>query len=494
MEKMETVYDPMLSVEKGAVGTETTQTKNQYIATICVSLGAVCAGTALAWTSPVLPQLQEPSSALNETLNSTLQVEDTSANSSSTSAFYLTESQGSLVGSMLAIGALCSALPAGYVADKFGRKKANLFLTLPYMINWLLIVFATSPFMLYVARFFSGIATGAMCVTAPMYIGEIAEVSIRGTLGSFFQMCLCFGILLTYAVGAFMTWVGLSWILMIVPLLFAICLYFMPETPIYLVKTGQTTAAEDSLKFLRGKRYNVEPELKTIQAGLAKSEESQAGVKDLISSIGNRKALISALGLMLFQQLSGINAVIFYTVPIFNSAGTGIPSDLAAIIVSVVQFIIAYVAAMIIDKANRRFYLMLSSSGMCVCLAALGLYFHLKINHITFTGIGMIPLISLVVFIIAFSLGFGPVPWMIMGELFAPEIKGVASGLAVTTNWILVFLVTFSFPIMNSSLGGHITFYLFAIIMVIGTFFVYTYIPETRGKSLQEIQNILNKS
>lgn len=110
-----------------------------------------------------------------------------------------------------------------------------------------------------------------------------------------------------------------------------------------------------------------------------------------------------------------------------------------------------------------------------------------------FAGLGILPLASLGLFIVAFSLGFGPVPWMIMGELFAPEIKGVASGLAVMMNWALVFVVTFSFPLMNSGLGGHVTFYIFAAIMVVGTTFVKFVVPETRGKSLQEIQQILSK-
>lgn len=136
---------------------------------------------------------------------------------------------------------------------------------------------------------------------------------------------------------------------------------------------------------------------------------------------------------------------------------------------------------------------MLSSLGMLVCLAALGLYFHLQKLEVSFAGLGILPLASLVLFIVTFSLGFGPVPWMIMGELFAPEIKGIASGLAVMMNWALVFVVTFSFPLMNSGLGGHVTFYIFAAIMAVGTAFTKLVVPETRGKSLQEIQQTLSK-
>ncbi|KAK4875750.1 hypothetical protein RN001_012172 [Aquatica leii] len=498
-EKMDSVLEPML-MENAPL--QQGERKNQYIGTVCVSLGAICAGCGLAWTSPVLPQLELPKVIVNADLvdnttdiallNSTILSNFTQLTNATVEGFKLTESEGSLVGAMLAIGAAISAIPAGFVADRIGRRYVNILIAVPYIISYLLIVFSGGPFLLCVARFFAGIGTGAVCVTAPMYIGEIAEVSIRGTLGSFFQMCICLGIFLTYFIGALVSWVGLSWILIIAPVAFAVAMYYMPDTPTYLVKSKRKSDAEKSLRYFRGTEYNVEAELKMIEAQISEAEEKQAGIKDLVASRGNRKAMASSLGLMLFQQLSGINAVIFYTVTIFNSAGTSFSSDIAAIIVAVVQFITGYIAAMIIDKRPRRFYLTLSAVGMMVCLAALGMYFHLRVNKVDFAGIGLIPLASLVIFIIAFSLGLGPIPWMIMSELLAPEIKGVGSGISVMTNWILVFIVTFSFPIMNSNLGGHVTFYIFAIILAVGIFFIRFYIPETKGKTLHEIQTILN--
>lgn len=439
-------------------------------------MGAIGAGTTLAWTSPVLPQL----------------IPTPNTTSSANVTFQLTESQGGTVGSMLALGALVAALPAGYVAEKIGRKKAILTFIIPFLIQWLLIVFAQNAETIYVGRLFAGVATGAMCVICPMYIGEIASAEIRGALGSFFQMFLCIGILLTYFLGSLVTWRYLSGLLAIVPVLFALLFFLMPETPTYLLKIGDGDAAEKSLTYFRGISYNVERELKEIQKSIEEAKEKSAGVKDLVASRANRKALLSSFGLMVFQQLSGVNAVIFYTVPIFKSAGSSLAPDVAAIIVAVVQVAIAYAAAMLIEKAGRRYFLITSSTGMLLCLTALGMYFHLQKLQISFAGLGILPLASLVLYIVAFSLGFGPVPWMIMGELFAPEIKGVASGLAVMMNWFLVFVVTFSFPIMNSSLGGHATFYIFAVIMAIGTAFVYFVVPETRGKSLQEIQEILS--
>lgn len=433
-----------------------------------VSIAAISTGSVLAWTSPVLPQL------VQENL--------------------ITQDQEGVVGSMLAVGSLISALPAGYFADRFGRKRTLISLAVPLLINWILIIFANGAMMLYTARFFAGLAAGAICVCAPMYIGEIAEASIRGALGSFFQMFICTGILLTAVFGSFLSWVWLSVFLAVFPIIFALSLFFMPETPIYLVKVGNLGEARTAIRYLRGDRYkHVERELQEIEKFIEEANANKVGIKDLFSSRANKKAIISGIGIMIFQQFSGINAVIFYTVTIFKSAGSSLSPDLATIIVDLVQLVAAMFSVMLIERANRKFYLKISSMGMGFCLAALGVYFHLQLNGVKIFGLGILPLGSLVLFIIAFSMGFGPVPWMIMSELFAPEIKAMASGLAVMTNWICVFLVTFTFPLMNAHLGGHVTFYIFAVIMAIGTVFVQFFIPETKGKTLQEIQAILNR-
>ena len=428
----------------------------------------------------MLPQLEPPTNT-----NSTTNPDDTS--------WYLTESQGGVVGSMLALGSLLSALPAGYLAERFGRKSTLISLTLPFTVNWLLIVFANGPTMLYIGRFFSGVAAGAMCVCAPMYIGEIAEASIRGALGSFFQMFICTGILTAYVFGSIFTWRVLSLVLAMVPFIFAAAMTMMPETPIFLVKIGDKHRAKLALQYFRGPDCDVDEELRSMEADVEKTKENTGELSKLISTRGNRKALIAGIGIMMFQQLSGINAVIFYTIPIFQSAGSNLSSNLAAIVVAVVQLVFAYVSVMVIERANRRFYLKLSAIGMASCSAALGMYFHLKTANVTFPGLGILPVGSLVLFIVAFSMGFGPVPWMIMSELFAPEIKEVASGLAIMTNWMFTFVVTFSFPLMKTYLGSHVTFYIFCVIMVCGTAFVHVFVPETRGKTLKEIQTLLNK-
>ncbi|KAJ9581443.1 hypothetical protein L9F63_023375, partial [Diploptera punctata] len=440
----------------------------QYMAAVFATFGAMAAGTVLAWTSPILPELQST--------NSTLPV---------------TPDEGSWIGALVAVGAIAGALPAGYLAERFGRKLVIISLSAPFLLSWLIILFASSVGLLYLARLVAGLATGASCVVIPMYIGEIAEKSIRGSLGSLFQLMLTVGILYTYVFGAACDYMWLAILSAVIPVALLVTFWKMPESPAYLIKKYMTDEARTSLQFFRGPQYNVANELQDLENDLTKSTQEEVSFKDLISDLGTRKALIISLGLMIFQQLSGVNAVIFYTVKIFEAAGSTLDPNVATIIVGVVQIIFTFVAGAIVDRAGRRILLLTSASVMCLCLAILGFYFHLKNKGDDVSNIGIIPLICVNVFIVVFSLGFGPIPWMMTGELFAANVKGTASSIAVCTNWTLVFIVTFSFEKLLEVLHEHFTFWLFAFICGIATAFVFFVVPETKGKSLTEIQEML---
>ena len=438
---------------------------NLYFA---ATFGAMAAGTVLAWTSPTLPELQSA--------NSTLPI---------------TPAEGSWIGSLVAVGAIAGALPAGFLAERFGRKIVITSLSAPFLLSWIIILFAGSVGLLYLARLIAGVATGAVCVVVPMYIGEIAEKSVRGSLGSLFQLMLTIGILYTYVFGAVGNYTWLAILSGIIPIAFALTFWRMPESPSYLMKKYRTDEARTSLQFFRGPFYNVRKEMQDMEEDINKSTQEDVSIKDLISDPGTRKALIISLGLMIFQQLSGVNAVIFYTVKIFEAAGSTLDPNIAAIIVGVVQIFFTFVAGLIVDRAGRRILLLTSASVMCLCLGILGFYFHLKNKGDDVSNIGIIPLICVNVFIVVFSLGFGPIPWMMTGELFAANVKGTASSIAVCTNWTLVFIVTFSFEKLLEVLHEHFTFWLFAVICAVATAFVFMVVPETKGKSLAEIQQML---
>ncbi|KAL1449997.1 hypothetical protein WDU94_002460, partial [Cyamophila willieti] len=386
--------------------------------------------------------------------------------------------------------------PTGFFADKFGRKPIILALCVPFILSWVLILFATSAVFLYAARFIQGIATGGFCGVIPMFIGEIAESSIRGTLGTFFQMFLVIGILIMYCLGL-TSYPIIAMVSLVFPvLLFILFLPLVPETAIYLMKIGQVKKAESSLRYYRavpsGPDYNVSLELATIQAELDALSQKKSAFSDLFTIRANKRALFIALGLMFFQQLSGINAVIFYSNSIFVAAGSTLDATISSIIVGIVQVIATGISVILVDKLGRRMLMMMSEFVMAIALGILGLYFFLKDSlHQNVQALTFLPLLSVVLYIIMFSMGAGPIPWMMVGELFAAEVKGNATGIAVALNWSLAFVVTLSFSTLTATLGTGITFWLFTVLCLIGTMFVFRSVPETKGKTLIQIQKEL---
>ncbi|XP_029669723.1 facilitated trehalose transporter Tret1-like [Formica exsecta] len=440
----------------------------QYLASISASIMAIGVGTALAWTSPVLPQLYEPDSWL-----------------------VITKEQGSWVSSLLALGAMLGAILSGPMADKIGRKKSLLLLTAPFLLSWVIIIFASELWLINVARFIVGIGVGAACVLVPTYISEIAETSTRGTLGAMFQLFLTFGILVAFVLGVVLSYTAFAIICALVEIGFFASFTWMPESPVWLVNKKRKPEATLAMAVLRGDSYDPSEELAEFQREAEQAASKKSSIFDLIRTRAAKKALLASLGAMFFQQLSGINAVIFYTVTIFQASGSSMSPELASIVVAIVQTVMSGVAAIIVDRAGRKPLLIFSSSVMTVSLVALGLYFNIKANGNDVSNLGWLPLTSLTLFMISFSIGLGPIPWMLMGELFPAETKAVASGIAVMLNWFLVFLVTKTFPMMNDELGADVTFWIFASIMVAATAFTYFVIPETKGKSSQEIQEEL---
>lgn len=202
-----------------------------------------------------------------------------------------------------------------------------------------------------------------------------------------------------------------------------------------------------------------------------------------------RSAFI-AIGLMFFQQMSGINAVIFYSNTIFKDSGSDLDPGVSTIIVGVIQVVATFVSSLVVDKLGRRLLLLFSIVVMGICLCGLGVFFYLlDANSDAIGSLGWLPITSLCLFMVAFSLGFGPVPWLMAGELFAPDIKGFLGAIAGTFNWLLAFVITKFFANFKEAMGNGPTFWLFMVFCAIGFVFVLLFVPETKGKSFQAIQD-----
>lgn len=407
--------------------------------------------------------------------------------------FPIDEEQWSWVGSTITLGAAAICAVIGTIINLFGRKRTMLAMVIPFTIGWALVIWAVSIEMLYVGRLILGASGGAFFVMAPMYIGEIAQKDIRGALGSFFQLMVTIGILFVYVVGYGLNVFTFSIICAAIPLIFAAIFVFMPESPLFWVSKNRTGDAVKSLQWLRGSEYDYSTELAEMQDELDRDRAINITIMGALRRRATVRALYIIIGLMFFLQLSGINIVIFYTASIFDAANTGLEAELATIMVGVMQVIATFVASMIVDKVGRRVLLLISVSVMALCKLMLGVYFYLKSdNEESVADLGWLPVFALCLYIVVFSLGFGPIPWLMVGELFAPDIKGIAGSAAGSFSWLFAFAVTKSFASIQAAIGIGPTFFLLAGFSAVGTVFVYFVVPETKGKTLAEIQVMLN--
>lgn len=435
----------------------------QYLGALTVCLSAMAVGSTMGWTSAA--------GILKD----------------KTQEFHISDDDFAWVGAFLSIGAICGAIPLGILANVIGRKMVLIGLAPLMALGYVLLAIANSVVMLYVARFILGAVTGAYCVVAPMYTGEIAENSIRGILGSYFQLLITAGILFVYALNAFgVSLLGINITCACIPVVMGVLVFiFFRDTPVWYLSKRRVDDATKALQFYRGKE-DVQSELDAIQESIDKREREKVSFKDAFSTREAKMGMFLALSVMLFQQFSGINAVIFYSQDIFDAANAGIPASISTVIVGVCQIIATYVSTLVIDRLGRKPLLLFSGFIMALSGAVLGGYFFMQHDG-NAADIGWLPIVCMVVFIVVFSLGYGPIPWLYMSEVFSDQIKETAMSIATVVNWAAVFVVTKFYNDLDKSLGSYGPFWIFSAISVLGCFFTFFFVVETRGKDISEI-------
>ena len=405
--------------------------------------------------------------------------------------FGLTPTQEGLAGASAILGCIPGAMLAGLFSDRLGRRKVLFGCAILYAISGLLSAFPRTFPEFLLARGISGLGIGASSMICPVYIAELAPAEKRGRLGSLFQMGIVVGIFLTLFLNAQIqglgdeTWnaeTGWRWMLAaeVVPALLLVALLFVtPESPRWLIQVGREDAARMILVDLVGAKQ-AQREIEAVREVL---QQEEGGFGELLSARGRRPLLV-AIVLMAVSQLSGINAVMYYSTKIFATAGEGVKDAFtASIIIGMVNVAFTFVALAMVDRAGRRPLLVAGLSTQIVALAAAGWMFH------TAQG-GLALLAVILLFIAAFAMALGPVSWIVCSEIFPARVRGRAMSLATFVIWSTCYLVAQTFPMLNDApaVGPAKTFWIYGVFSLLGLLFVLARMPETKGKTLEEIE------
>jgi len=415
--------------------------------------------------------------------------------------------KGFIISSAL-IGCIIGGISGGYMSKTYGRKKSLIVAAILFFISALGSAMPemfvrpigeadhtfTTAFIIY--RIIGGIGVGLASMISPMYISEIAPADKRGKLVSFNQFAIIFGMLIVYFVNFFIArqgddnWLNdIGWRYMFasetIPAgLFLIALFFVPETPRFMVLKGYDAEAENVLVKINGAE-----KAKQILADIKGTVESHSG-KLLSYGIG-----IIVIGMLLsaFQQFVGINVVLYYAPDIFRKMGSGTDAALMqTIIVGAINLTFTVVAIFTVDRFGRKPLMIIGAVGMAISMIALGSTFYAQ-------SVGLGALVFMLMYTASFAVSWGPVCWVLLAEIFPNKIRSQAMAIAVATQWISNWLVSTTFPMMNDSsfliekFHNGFAFWIYGLMSIIAAVFIWKYVPETKGKTLEEMEELWTK-
>jgi SP family arabinose:H+ symporter-like MFS transporter len=419
------------------------------------------------------------------------------ANSYLKAHLQLNPAQEGMAGASAILGCIPGAMFAGFLSDRFGRKKMLFLCALLYAVSGLLSAIPNTFTQFLAARFISGLGIGASSMICPVYIAELSPENWRGRLGTLFQLGIVTGIFLTLFVNkviqglgdeAWNAASGWRWMLgmEVVPAaLFLALLFAVPESPRWLALHGHEAEALDILKKAGGPEH-AEAEMTSIRDAL-KLEEG--GFAELVTG-PFLKPLCLAVVLMACSQFCGINAIMYYSTKIFAAAGGGQNAAFrSSAWVGLINFAFTFVAIGLVDKAGRRPLLLVGTAVQAVALAAVGWMFHAQLS-------GAPLLACVIVFIAAFAMAMGPVGWLFCSEIFPNKLRGRAMSIAALTVWVSCWVVAQTFPMLNDSpaIGPALTFWAYAIVSLFSFLFVLALVPETKGRTLEDIEKLWTRA
>jgi SP family galactose:H+ symporter-like MFS transporter len=396
--------------------------------------------------------------------------------------FVLTTFEQELVVSTLLIGAVIGAFAGGFLSNKIGRKK-TLFLTVMFFFIGIVTMSDAFGFgTLLTGRFITGLACGIVSMVVPLYIAEMSPAKYRGALVSLNQLMVTFGILLAYIIQYLFAeeseWREMFSFAMLPLSLQFLGIFFISESPSWLLQNKGMDAADKVFK-----KFGISPE------SLKGKKEDGSDWRELLKP-GMRTLLLVGIGITMVQQFTGINAVIYYAPKIFQATGTHTAETaiFATMFVGLVNLIFTGVSVWLIDKLGRRFLLIFGLVGMIFSILLLGFSFYSPKN-----SSDAVTLISLLSYVAFFAISLGPIAWLIPSEIFPLRIRSMAIGVVTFVNWTCNYIVSLTFLSLINGIGTGMTFWLYMGMSIVGLWFVWKKVPETKGKSFEEIQEFWQK-
>ncbi|XP_073963435.1 facilitated trehalose transporter Tret1-like [Choristoneura fumiferana] len=439
----------------------------QYAVVITVNLSILCSGLTIAWPSPVLVKLR------NETL--------------STLSRPITEEEGSWIVSIGSLTGIAASFLTCYLVDRVGRKYTVIISYLPRLVMCVIMVFASEVWMILVGRALCGVADTFIFTVVPMYASEIASKEVRGSLGTFLQILASIGILIMLCSGPFMEYLSVNIMVLCFSIVTLIPLFFLPESPYFLYSKGRKEEALKVLLSVRDTETAAKDELKEFSLT---EKDAKISKRELFRNKTFIKSASIAIIIGIGSQLIGFNAVSFYLQTVLESTQTNVSSEIASGVIGCIQLLAAFSTTLITDRFGRKPILASTLVGQAVGMIGLGVFYKLKEDSTgEITGyMNYVPLISLIIVVYSFSAGLGSLTWCLLAELFDGRGRAIGVTISMNISIIFMFLTVKYFAMITTTIGYATTYGIFSVNCVLMCLFICFCVPETKGKSIAEIQ------
>uniref|UniRef100_A0A182JLH4 Major facilitator superfamily (MFS) profile domain-containing protein n=1 Tax=Anopheles atroparvus TaxID=41427 RepID=A0A182JLH4_ANOAO len=451
--------------------------------TLRMNLATLIYGLSIGWLSPNLVLMASDDTPL-------------------TTGKITSEQQGT-IGSIGTIGCMLAPLVCGWVAEIAGRKSALMMIGVTQLISWAVMPFATNLNVIYASRIFGGFAGGGTLSIVPLFVSEISEDRIRGTLGTMLAILCNSGILLGFIISHYINCWAVTYLALLMCVVYSLGCCFLPESPQYLFVKKKKEKAIKALRFYRGEEAESETSQFTAEvarfkdihtAGNPKKKESnQIHIKDFLTR-SRWKPILICVVVILFQAGSGSIPLMTYTATIFQESHSNLSPAMSSIVVAALQLIGSYVSTVTVEKAGRRVLLLISTLGCAVCTTTMGTYTFLQEMQVDVGCFRWVPVASMSALVFINAIGIGIVPFIIMTEILDPKIRGPIVTFCLLEFSGVAFLVVRYFPVAVEQLGMYACMWFFSCCCVASATFVLTCMPETKGKSFEQISESLNGS